>query len=73
MAQSISIKRKKELENKMVVVFEDDMKSVPVGLRRIMACDLVSAFESRLCALNRSQSNLRFLAITDGGVQVATI
>ena len=73
MKQSISIKKRKELENKMVVVFENDMKSVPVGLRRIMANDLVSAFESRICALNRAQSNLKFLAITDGEVQVETI
>jgi hypothetical protein len=57
----------------MALVFESDMKSLPVGLRKIMACDLVSAFESRLCALNRAQSNLGIIAITDGGVQVETI
>jgi hypothetical protein len=73
MAQSISIKRRKELENKMAAVFENDMKSVPVRLRKIMACDLVSAFESRLCALNRAQSNLKFLAITGRGVQIETL
>jgi hypothetical protein len=71
--QLFSIKRRKELENKVAVFFEDDMTTIPVGLRRIMACDLVSAFESRLCALDRAQSNFRFLAIIDGGVQVETI
>ena len=57
----------------MVKVFENDMKSVPVGLRKTMANDLVSAFESRKCALNRAQSNLRLFAITGGEVQVETI
>jgi hypothetical protein len=57
----------------MVAVFENDMQSVPVELRKIMANDLVSAFESRLCALNHAQPNLRFLAITGGEVQVETI
>jgi hypothetical protein len=73
MPQSISIKRRNELENKMVVVFENNVKPVPVGPRKIMACDLVSDFESRICALNHAKSNLRFLAITDGDVQVETL
>jgi hypothetical protein len=64
MNKSISIKKFKELENKISMVFENDMKSLPVGLRRIMANDLVSAFESRIYALNRTQSNLRLRAIT---------
>jgi hypothetical protein len=73
MKQSIAIGKRKELENKMAKVFENDVKSVPVELRKIMVDDLVSAFESRLCVLNHAQSNLRFLAITDGEVQVETL
>ena len=73
MKQSISIERRKDLEKKIVAIFENDMKSVPVWLRQIMACDLVCAFESRTCALNRVQSNFRFLATAEGDVQVETI
>ena len=73
MKQSIAIKKRKELENKMAMVFENDMKSVPVELRKIIIDDLVTAFESRLCVLNRAQSNLKFIMITEGEVQVETI
>jgi uncharacterized protein (DUF2461 family) len=73
MKQSISIKKRKELENKMTMVFENEMKAVPVALRKIMADDLVSAFENRVFALNRAQLNLKFFAITDGEVQVETV
>jgi len=52
--QTISIKKRKELEHKMITIFENDMQSVPVGFRRILADDLVSAFESRVEALNQA-------------------
>lgn len=55
MKKSISTKKRKELEDQMAKVFEDDMKSVPVGLRTIMVDDLVTAFENRIFALVRAQ------------------
>lgn len=73
MKQSFVSKNRKELENKMAKVFEKDMKSLPVELRKIMANDLVSAFESRLCVLNQAQSNLKFIMITEGEVKVETV
>ena len=72
MKQSISIKKRKELENKIVKIFEYDMMSVPVGFRRMLADDLVSAFESRVDALNQAQTNLEVMVITEGDVQVET-
>ena len=54
MKQSISIKKSRELENKIIDIFESDMQSVPAGFRRILADDLVSAFESRVEALNQA-------------------
>jgi hypothetical protein len=70
--QSISVKKRKELGNKIVKIFEYDMKSVPVGFRRLLADDLVSAFESRVDALNQAQANLQFMVITQGDVKVET-
>jgi hypothetical protein len=64
MKQSISIKNRQELENKRAMVFENDMKFFPVGLRKIVADNLVSAFENRIFALNHAQSNLKFFAVT---------
>jgi hypothetical protein len=73
MKQSFVSKNRKELENKMAKVFEKDMKSLPAELRKIMANDLVSAFESRLRVLNQAQSNLQFIMITEGEVKVETV
>jgi hypothetical protein len=73
MKQSIASKNRKELENKMAKVFEKDMKSLPAELRKIMVDDLVTAFESRLYILNRAQSNLQFIMITEGEVKVETV
>ena len=73
MKQSIASKNRKELENKMAKVFEKDMKLLPSALRKIMVDDLVTAFESRLCVLNRAQSNLKFIMLTEGEVKVETV
>jgi hypothetical protein len=72
MKQSTATKSRKKLETKMAMVFEKDMTSLPVEFRKIMVDDLVSAFESRLFALNRAQSNLEFLMITKEEVTVET-
>jgi uncharacterized membrane protein len=73
MKQSISVKKRNELENKIIKIFEYDMQSVPVGYRRMLADDLVSAFESRVDALNQAQANLQFRVITEGDVQGETV
>jgi hypothetical protein len=73
MKQSIASKNRKELENKMAKVFELDMKLLPAEFRKIMVDDLVTAFESRLYILNRAQSNLEFITVTEGEIQVETV
>jgi hypothetical protein len=69
----VTIEKRKELENKIVKVFENDMNSVPVGFRKILANDLMSAFENRINAFNQAETNLQFFALTEGEVQVETI
>jgi hypothetical protein len=71
--QSISEKKRKELENNIVKVFKNDMNSVPFVFRKILANDLVSAFESRINAFNQAETNLHFFAITEGEIQVETV
>jgi len=73
MKQSIASKNRKELENKMTKVFEKDMKTLPAEFRKILVDDLVTAFESRLCVLNRAQLNLKFIMLTEGEVKVETV
>ena len=57
----------------MAKVFELDMKLLPAEFRKIMVDDLVAAFESRLYILNRAQSNLEFITVTEGEIQVETV
>ena len=72
MRQSIADKNRKKLENKMAKVLEEDMKPLPAEFRKIMVDDLMTAFESRLGILSRVQSNLKFITITEGEIQVET-
>ncbi len=72
MRQSTATKDRKELEEKMASAFKNDIKSLPVDLRKIMVDDLVSAFESRLAALSRAQSNLESLRVIEGEVILET-
>ncbi len=57
------------MENKIANIFENDMKSVPSRFRIILADDILSAFESRIYALNQAQTELQVNAITEGDVQ----
>ena len=68
MTQTTATKNRKMLENKIARVFENDIKSLPAEIRNIMVDDLVSAFESRLFALSRAQSNSEFLRVIEGEV-----
>ena len=72
MTQTTTAKNRKELENKMATVFENDIKSLPAEFRKIMVDDLVSAFESRLFALSRAQSNSESLNVIEGEVILET-
>ena len=49
------------------------MTSLPDEFRGMLADDLVSAFESRVDALNQAQTNLQFMAITEGAAQVEAV
>ena len=72
MTRSITSKNRKELENKLAKVFAKDMQTLPPGFKKIMVSDLVSAFESRISALKRVQSNVDFEVINENRVEVET-
>jgi hypothetical protein len=71
MKQSLATQKRKKLENKIAKVFESDIKSLPSELREILVDDLVTAFESRLYALSRAQSNIG-IGVIEGEVQIET-
>ena len=53
------------MKNKISEVFSEDLKCLPMGLRKIFLDDLVTAFDNRLLVLYKSQSNLQW-AVDDG-------
>jgi len=69
MKQTNATKRK-ALKTKMEKVFKNEARSLSVEYRGIMFDDLVSAFENRLMALIRAQSQSEFLAVIEGEVHV---
>ncbi len=70
MKKATSTRARKELENKLAQVFESKIKSLSPEFRRIIIDDLVSAFENRLSALSRAQTNINFLTAIDGEIRV---
>ncbi len=62
MEQQVSSKTRRELENKMLVVFKEKMQTLPADLRKVLADDLVTAFESRLSILRQAQPKIQFFA-----------
>jgi hypothetical protein len=55
--------RRKDLKNKMMRVFSDELIGLPKEMRNILADDLVTAFENRLDALHKRKvdAQMQFL------------
>jgi len=64
---------RKEFIQKMEVVFNERIQALSPELKHILLDDLVTAFESRLDVLNKTQHNLLVLPITTRGVECATV
>jgi hypothetical protein len=54
------MKSDKKLQRKMLAVFGEEIRMLSAELQEILLADLVTAFESRLNVLNRTQSSLEF-------------
>ena len=52
MKQQITIKDRKELEEKMASIFGEKIKELSTELQEILLDDMVTAFENRLNVLN---------------------
>jgi hypothetical protein len=56
----ISFKERKELEDKMANVFQENLKGLSTELQRILLDDLVTAFQSRINVLTRVQKRASY-------------
>jgi len=53
--QDMSLDRRRELEVKMLKVFEGQVKMLPKEMQEILVDDLVTAFQNRMNVLNRAR------------------
>ncbi len=65
-------KARKQIESKMATVFAPNLRLLSPQYRKILVDDLVSAFESRLLALSRAQTNMETITVIEEKVQIAT-
>lgn len=56
MKRTLSPEERKQLENKIVETFKNETNTLSQEMQRILADDLVTAFENRLATLIRIQS-----------------
>jgi lipoate synthase len=56
----ITFKERKDLEDKMANVFQENLKGLSTELRRILLDDLVTAFQSRINVLTRVQKKASY-------------
>jgi len=52
----ITFKERKDLEDKMANVFQENLKGLSTELQRILLDDLVTAFQNRINVLIRAQA-----------------
>jgi lipoate synthase len=56
----ITFKDRKDLEDKMANVFQENLKGLSTELQRILLDDLVTAFQSRINVLTRVQKKASY-------------
>jgi hypothetical protein len=54
--KALTLKERKELEDKMAKVFKRNIRGLSAELQRIMLDDLVTAFQNRMNVLIRAQA-----------------
>ena len=73
MKYQATAKSRKELKYKMAAVFSEKIQTLSPDLQDVLLDDLVTAFENRLSVLNRSQLNVKCLAVITEVVECKTI
>jgi hypothetical protein len=59
MKAKFSSKNRKQLQAKLGTILNDKIQSLSLEYRDILLDDMVTAFENRLTALSRTQSNIQ--------------
>ena len=73
MELQMSATSRKDLKNKMAVVFGDKIKTLSIELQGVLLDDLVTALENRLVILNRINENAQFVTAITENVDCETV
>ena len=60
MKEQLDPKSTKQLENKILDLLGETMKPLPKEFQKLLAEDLITAFESRFKVLNRTQTRIDY-------------
>jgi hypothetical protein len=73
MELQMSATSRKDLKNKMAVVFGDKIKTLSIELQGVLLDDLVTALENRLVILNRINENAQIVTAITENVDCETV
>jgi len=63
-----NLQSRKVLKTKISQTLKEDIKALPTQMQNILIDDLITAFESRMAAFSKAQSNLE--CVINVGVEV---
>jgi hypothetical protein len=69
----MNVKSRKELKNKMAMVFSENIKTLSTDLQGVLLDDLVTALENRLNVLNKVNQNMLFVTTLTERAEYETI
>jgi len=72
MKNKLNAKSRKELKNKMALVFNENIQMLTADLKDILLDDLVTALENRIDVLNKVHQNAKCVTVLTGSVECET-
>jgi hypothetical protein len=73
MKNQLTTKNRKELKNKMALVFNENLQMLSPDLQDIVLNDLVTALENRIVILNKVHQNMKSVTVMTESAEFETI
>jgi hypothetical protein len=73
MKNQLTAKNRKELKNKMALVFNENIQRLSPDLQDVLLDDLVTALENRIIILNKVHQNMKCVTVIPESAEFETI
>jgi hypothetical protein len=73
MKNQLTAKNRKELKNKMALVFNENIQRLSPDLQDVLLDDLVTALENRIIILNKVHQNMKCVTVITESAEFETI